>query len=196
MTKSFRLTALARVLTMSAFLTALTHEFQRHQALADKGLSQLQSNLFFARPAPHVNSAAIIVKHLAGSMRSRWTDFLTSDGEKPDRNRDDEFAIGAETQAELLAGWEEGWSALYTTLAELTDADFERTVLIRGESHTVLQALMRGLSHVVYHVGQILYLARLVNPQGEWLTIPPGKSREPRLGYLAAGEGGNDPTTP
>ena len=181
---------------MSPLITALAHEFRRHHSLANKGLAQLEGSLFFARPAPHVNSAAIIVKHLSGSMRSRWTDFLTSDGEKPDRNRDAEFAIGTETQAELLAGWEEGWNALYATLAKLTADDLQRTVLIRNEEHTVLQALLRGLSHATYHVGQILYLARLVNPHGDWLTIPPGKSREPRLGYLAAGEGGNDPTTP
>jgi hypothetical protein len=118
-------------------------------------------------------------------MRSRWTDFLTSDGEKPDRNRDSEFTIGAETREELLAGWEQGWSALYATLAALTDGDLERTVLIRREPHTVSQALLRGLSHATYHVGQLLYLARLHNPDGDWLTIAPGQSGVARAGYLA-----------
>jgi uncharacterized damage-inducible protein DinB len=181
---------------MSSLLQALEHEFRRHQSLADKGIAQLEGNLFFARPAPHVNSAAVIVKHLSGSMHSRWTNFLTSDGEKPDRDRDAEFAVGAETRAELLADWDRGWAALYEAMAGLTDADLERTVFIRNEPHTVLQALLRGLSHATYHVGQILYLARLANPEGEWLTIPPGKSKEPRLGYLATGKDGGDPTSP
>jgi uncharacterized damage-inducible protein DinB len=172
------------VVAMSHFLSSLTHEFRRHQALADNAIQQLDGDRFFARPAPHVNSAAVIVKHLSGSMRSRWTDFLTSDGEKPARNRDAEFAVDAETREELLAGWEQGWSALYATLESLSDSDLERDVLIRREPHTVTQALLRALSHVTYHVGQLLYLARLTNPEGEWLTIPPGQSRVPRTGYL------------
>lgn len=175
---------------MSAFLTALAHEFRRHHALADKALAQLEGDKLFWQPAAHANSAAIIVKHLAGSMRSRWTDFLTSDGEKPDRDRDSEFSIESETRERLLAGWEQGWDALYGTLATLTADDLEQIVSIRGEPHTVTQALLRGLSHATYHVGQLLYLARLANPNGEWLTIAPGKSREPRSGYLQSGEEG------
>ena len=101
--------------SMSPLLPALEYEFRRHQALADKAIAQFEGNLFFARPAPHVNSAAVIVKHLSGNMRSRWMNFLTSDGEKPDRHRDAEFAVGTETRAELLADWDRGWAALYET---------------------------------------------------------------------------------
>jgi hypothetical protein len=173
---------------MSSYLIALAHEFRRHQTLADKALAQLDGDKLFWQPAAHVNSAAIIVQHLSGSMRSRWTDFLTSDGEKPDRDRDAEFALGSATREQLLAGWEEGWKALDDTLASLTEDDLERIVSIRGEPHTVIQALLRGLSHATYHVGQILYLARLANPNGEWLTIAPGSSREPKTGYLNSGE--------
>ena len=171
---------------MSTFLTTLEYEFRRHHSLADKAIAQLEGDLFFARPAQKVNSAAIIVKHLSASMRSRWTNFLTSDGEKPDRDRDTEFAVGTETRVELLAGWTQGWDALYATLEELGEEDLQRTVLIRNEKHTVLQALLRGLSHATYHVGQLLYIARLLNPSADWLTIPPGKSQETRRGYLAA----------
>jgi hypothetical protein len=180
---------------MSDLLATLAYEFRRHQSLADRAIVLLDGNSFFAKPAAHMNSAAVIVKHLAGSMRSRWTGFLTTEGEKPDRDRDAEFAIQNETRAELLANWEAGWQALETTLTQLTDADLAKIVLIRGEAHSVLQALIRGLSHATYHVGQLLYLARLFRPDGDWLTIPPGKSKEPRMGYLTTGPDGNDPTT-
>jgi hypothetical protein len=172
---------------MSLFIAAIEFEFRRHHSLADKGLAQLGEDLFFARPMPHVNSPAIIVKHLSASMRSRWTDFLGSDGDKTDRRRDSEFEVGTEARAELLADWEQGWQALYATLKELSYEDLDRVVLIRDEPHTVLQALLRGLSHVTYHVGQLLYLVRLLNPNAAWLTIAPGKSHEIRPGYLSAG---------
>jgi hypothetical protein len=123
---------------------------------------------------------AAVVKHLAGNLRSRWTDFLSSDGDKPWRDRDAEFVLGAEdTRERLLAGWREGWDALFGTLANLSEADLLKKVTIRGEEHTVLQALGRGLTHAAYHAGQILYVARLVHP-GEWryVTIPPGRSKQ------------------
>jgi Protein of unknown function (DUF1572) len=166
-------------------LPAIVHEFRCHRDLADRALAQLDDQAFFLRPAAHVNPLALIVKHLAGNLRSRWTDFLATDGEKPDRDRDREFVLTADdTRPALLAAWERGWAALEDTLAGLVDADLGRTVTIRGEPHTVFQALLRGLDHVAYHTGQILYLARLLRPDGAWLTIAPGQSRGHRGAYL------------
>jgi uncharacterized damage-inducible protein DinB len=169
---------------MSDLLGDLGHEFQRHKVLAERALASLSDAQFFERPAPHVNSAAIIVKHLAGNLVSRWTDLLTTDGDKPTRDRDGEFVIKPDdTRAVLLAALERGWQAVFDTLDSLTVGDLEKTITIRGEPHTVLQALLRGLDHVAYHTGQILYLARLLAPEGPWLTIPPGQSRAARGGY-------------
>ena len=170
---------------MANFIADAAHEFRRHKHLVDRGSNSLSDEQFFRRPGPQVNSIALIVKHLAGNLLSRWTEFLTSDGEKPTRNRDSEFALTPDdTRESLLAAWELGWSALFSTLAALTDADLDRTVTIRGEPHRVQQALLRGLDHIAYHTGQILYVARLVSPGGEWLTIAPGKSAEHLPGYL------------
>ncbi len=166
-------------------LPNLLHEFRRHKDLADRAIASLDDEQFFRRPAEHANSVAIIVKHLGGNLRSRWTDLLTSDGEKPDRNRDGEFVIAAaDTRASLTAAWERGWEAVLGTVAALREADLGRTVTIRGEPHAVLQALVRGLTHAAYHVGQVLYLARLLRPDSPWLTVPPGQSGAVRGGYL------------
>src|SRR5262249_42251095 len=155
------------------------HEFRRHKDLVDRGVRRLSEEQFFRRPGEQVNSIALIVKHLAGNLLSRWTKFLTSDGEKSTRNRDTEFELTPEdTRESLRAAWELGWSALFNTLGDLTGSDLDKTVTIRGEPHRVQQALLRGLNHVAYHTGQVLYLARLINPGGEWLTIAPGKSSE------------------
>ena len=163
---------------MNDLLSDLLFEFHRHKELADKAIAQLDGEQFFQRPAPHVNSVAIIVKHLAGNLLSRWTDFLSTDGEKPTRNRDGEFQLtDADTRESLFAAWERGWEALFEAGKTLADSDLSKTVTIRGETHTVLQALLRGMSHATYHVGQILYLVRLVRPESTWLTIPPGQSR-------------------
>jgi hypothetical protein len=163
---------------MSSLLEDVTHEFRRHKAMADKALSGLDDDAFFKRPGKAVNPVALIVKHLAGNLASRWKDFLTTDGEKPTRNRDAEFLLSdQDTRAHLMAGWEKGWWILLETMSQLTAADLEKTIAIRGESLTVTQALVRGSCHAAYHVGQILYVARMLNPGGEWLTIAPGKSK-------------------
>lgn len=142
---------------MNDLLSDLLFEFHRHKELADKAIAQLDGEQFFQRPAPHVNSVAIIVKHLAGNLLSRWTDFLSTDGEKPTRNRDGEFQLtDADTRESLFAAWERGWEALFEAGKTLADSDLSKTVTIRGETHTVLQALLRGMSHATYHVGQIL----------------------------------------
>ena len=170
---------------MSNLLPVFFAEFQRHKSLADNAIVPLSDEQFFARPAADSNSIALVVKHLAGNLRSRWTDFLTTDGEKPDRDRDAEFILTAnDTRARLISSWDVGWDTLFVTLDELEPADLERTITIRGERHTVLQALVRGLTHAAYHVGQILYLSRLLAPGSPWLTIPPGQSRGWPARYL------------
>ena len=125
------------------------------------------------------NSIAIIVKHMAGNMRSRWTDFLTSDGEKPDRHRDTEFEEPPKSRAEILAVWERGWKIVFDALEPLTNADLARTVTIRTEPHSVMQAINRQMAHYSYHVGQIVFLAKhLAAKSGKWttLTVPRRKS--------------------
>ena len=171
---------------MNNLLADLDHEFRRHKRLADSAMATLDDDAFFQRPAAAVNPIALIVKHLAGNLVSRFTDFLTSDGEKPSRHRDGEFLLReGDTHAALLAAWEQGWSTLLDTLGNLQEADLGRTVTIRGEPHTARQALLRSATHVAYHVGQILYIARMQRSDAPWLTIAPGASKEHRKGgYL------------
>ena len=178
---------------MTDLLEALTFEFRGHKRLAENAFAQLDDELFFHAPAPHVNSVAVVVKHLAGNLRSRWTDFLTSDGEKPDRDRDNEFVIApVDTRESLLSSWDGGWLAVFSTLESLDHVSLEKSVTIRGEQHSVLQALFRGLTHVAYHTGQILYLTRLLKTDTKWLTIAPGQSSNPRPGNFEAGSGEAD----
>jgi uncharacterized damage-inducible protein DinB len=165
-------------------LSDLTHEFRRHKEMADKAMSQLDDGQFFHRPGELVNSVALIVKHMAGNLTSRWTDFLTTDGEKPTRDRDGEFRLtDQDTRQRLLAAWEAGWKTLFDTIAGLKESDLAKTVLIRGEPQTAYQALLRAATHAAYHVGQIAYLTRLLRPDATWLTIPPGQSRGVPGGY-------------
>jgi uncharacterized damage-inducible protein DinB len=169
---------------MDEFLADLRHEFQRHKVLTERAMAQLGDQEFFRRPGELVNPVALIVKHLAGNLASRWSDFLTTDGEKPSRDRDAEFLLTDEdTRENLMAAWERGWGVLLDTLAGLSDADLAATVTIRGEPQSARQALLRGMSHVAYHAGQILYLVRLFRPDSDWQTIPPGRSRDARGGY-------------
>jgi uncharacterized damage-inducible protein DinB len=171
---------------MAEIIPDITIESRKHKSLADRAIAGLSDDAFFRRPAEHVNPIALIVKHLAGNLASRWADFLTTDGEKPTRDRDSEFVLGPDdARANLMAAWERGWSILFATLAGLKDDDLEKSVTIRGEPHRVQQALLRGLNHAAYHVGQILYIARLHQPDAEYLTVPPGQSRRVRGGYLS-----------
>ena len=143
---------------MSTLIADITFEFHKHKDLADRAMAALSDDAFFRRPANQVNPIALIVKHLAGNLASRWADFLSTDGEKHTRDRDAEFIVAPDdSRANLLAAWERGWSILFATLATLTEADLAKTVAIRGESLRVQQALLRGLNHAAYHVGQILY---------------------------------------
>lgn len=160
------------------FLELARREFGRLKELADRAMAQITDDQFFAEPGPVDNSVAVILKHLSGNARSRWRDFLTADGEKPDRHRDSEFEIAGEDSRErLLKAWEEGWALLFAAITPLTPADLDRPVTIRGESLTVLQAVSRQLTHYAYHVGQIVYVCRHFAGDG-WvsLSIPKGES--------------------
>jgi uncharacterized damage-inducible protein DinB len=151
-----------------------------HKRLADDAIAQLSDEQFFAVPDADSNSVAVIVKHMAGNMRSRFTDFLTTDGEKPDRNRDQEFLMAVSaTRAEILQAWEKYWQLVFDTLNELSAADLAREVTIRQEPHSVLQAISRQVAHYSYHVGQIVFLAKHWKG-AEWktLSVPKGKSAE------------------
>ena len=151
--------------------------FRLYKGLGDRAIAQAPDASLAVTLDSESNSIATIVKHLAGNMRSRWTDFLTTDGEKPTRNRDGEFDSPPQTRAELLELWENGWKCTFDALGALTDADLGRTVHIRTEAHSVMQAINRNLVHTVYHVGQIVFLAKHF-AAGNWttLTIPRGGS--------------------
>ena len=165
------------------FTTSYTKDaielFRYYKRLADNAIAQCPDDKFCAEIDPESNSIAIIMKHMAGNMRSRWTDFLATDGEKPDRHRDSEFEVPPKTREELLTMWEAGWKLLFDALTPLTDADLSATVTIRTEPHSVTQAINRQIAHYSYHIGQIAYLARhFAGSQWKTLTIPKNKSRE------------------
>ena len=150
-----------------------------YKRLGDRAMEQASDEALFATLDEESNSIAIIVKHLAGNMRSRWTNFLTSDGEKPDRDRDSEFEAPPKTRAELLELWETGWQLAFDALAPLTDADLSRTAYIRTEAHSVMQTIHRQVAHYAYHVGQIVYLSKhFAGPDWNALTIPRRKSAD------------------
>jgi hypothetical protein len=150
-----------------------------YKRLGDRAIEQAPEEALFAALDSESNSIAIIVKHMAGNMRSRWTDFLTSDGEKPDRNRDTEFEAPPQTRAEMSAIWESNWKLVFDALATLVETDLSRTVHIRGEAHSVLQAINRQIGHYAYHVGQIVYLAKhFAGSKWNSLTVPRHKSAE------------------
>jgi hypothetical protein len=164
----------------SHFLRTFLTEFRKLKSYGEKAMAQLQDDEFFTTIDLESNSVAVIVKHIAGNMRSRWIGFLTSDGEKPDRHRDDEFVIGpATTRADVMHWWDEGWRVTLQALEPLTPDDLQRTVLIRGESHTVVEAVMRQLTHYAAHIGQVVFLAKhLRSTAWQTLSIPRGKSEE------------------
>jgi uncharacterized damage-inducible protein DinB len=155
-------------------------EFRKYKKYADRAVAQVSDDDFFRQIDRESNSIALIVKHISGNQHSRWRDFLTSDGEKPDRDRDTEFEkFDSDTKERLLARWEEGWRLLFEALTPLTGEDLDRTVSIRGEAHTVLQAIQRQLTHYASHVGQIVFLAKhLAGERWKTLSIPRGKSRD------------------
>jgi hypothetical protein len=149
-------------------------QLRKLKAQADKAMAQVGDAQFFALIDADANSIALIVKHVAGNMRSRWTDFLTSDGEKPDRHRDSEFERETtDTRETLLARWEAGWEILFNALTSLQPADLGKTVAIRNEPHTVVQAINRQMSHYAAHAGQIVLLAKhFAGPRWQTLSMP------------------------
>jgi hypothetical protein len=153
--------------------------FRQYKRLAERGIEQVTDEQLFAVLDGEMNSIAVMVKHLAGNMRSRWTDFLISDGEKLDRKRDTEFENPPSTRTELMTLWEEGWNRVFTALEPLSEMDLVRTVAIRGEPHSVMQAINRQIAHYAYHCGQIVFLAKHLQHE-EWksLSVPRGKSEQ------------------
>jgi hypothetical protein len=163
----------------TSFVKDATDLFHYYKKLGTRAIDQTPDPGLVATLDPESNSIAIMVKHLSGNLRSRWSDFLTTDGEKPDRNRDSEFEAPPHTREEIVALWEAGWKVIFDSLGNLTDADLTRTVLIRTEPHSVMQAIGRALAHAAYHVGQIVYLAKHFTGE-KWtsLSVPKGKSAE------------------
>ena len=155
-------------------------QLRKLKTQAEKAIAQVDDRDLFAVLDPESNSIAIIMKHMAGNMRSRWTDFLTTDGDKPDRNRDAEFESAAgDTRATIMARWEEGWDRFAKTISSLRPGDLDKTVTIRGERHTVVEAINRQMTHYAAHVGQIVLLAKhYAGSRWQTLSIPRGKSKQ------------------
>jgi Protein of unknown function (DUF1572) len=173
-------------MTGADFLALVRFELPRLKELAEKAMAQIPSDeALHVTLDPESNSVAILVQHLSGNMLSRWTDFLTSDGEKPDRHRDREFeADSKRSREDLVKAWERGWSRLFETVNALTPEDLEKTVRVRGEEHSVPQAIQRQIVHISYHVGQIVLLSKHLGSE-KWtsLTIPRGQSEGIRGSY-------------
>jgi len=161
------------------FLQSAIKRLSYYKELGDKTLAQLQDNDLYYRPDDESNSIAIIIQHMAGNMLSRWTDFLTTDGEKEWRKRDGEFEEQHLTKTELLAYWQKGWDCCLNSLASLTEADLLKTITIRSEALTAIDAINRQLAHYPYHVGQIIYIAKAIKKTA-WqnLSIPKGNSKQ------------------
>ena len=162
----------------AAYLTDAVRNFRSYKKLAEEALAQISDEEIFRLIDPDANSVAILIKHMAGNMRSRWTDFLTSDGEKPDRHRDREFEMDpVATRADVMQWWEDGWRCVFEAVTPLTGEDLGRKVLIAGREHTVLQAITRQLLHYAGHVNQIVLLAKhFRGPEWKSLSIPKGQS--------------------
>ena len=165
--------------TTMEFLSSTIIAFESNKRLADRAIEQVPDEKLREALDPNTNSIAVIMKHVSGNLTSRWTDFLTTDGEKPTRDRDSEFVDSFGSRTGVLEFWERGWSRLFATLRSLTEADLEQTVCIRGEVHSVPLAIERSLGHTCYHIGQIMLIAR-IHAGEHWkvLTIPKGGSKE------------------
>ena len=164
---------------LSIWMDAVRETVASYRRMIDGCLAQLSDEEMNRRPAPEINSVAIILRHLGGNLRSRWTDFLTTDGEKPYRDRETEFLSWEGDRRSLMQYFESGWSALTSALDSIDEANVTTQITIRGESHTVPQAIERSITHLAYHVGQIAIIARLVHEGSwQWQTIAPGKSKD------------------
>ena len=166
-------------MTADPWTRAVIETIDSHRRLVDGALQQLSDEEFFGRKAEGINSVAVILRHLGGNLLSRWTDFLTSDGEKPNRNRDSEFEDWPGDRASLMAFFDSGWLAWRKSIESLTADDLTKTIAIRGEPHSVPLAIERSLTHTAYHVGQIMLISRLIHDgTWQWLTIRPGGSQK------------------
>lgn len=165
--------------SFTLFMSATIDVLAANKKMAERAIVQVSDTGLRTALDENTNSIVVIMKHVAGNLISRWTDFLTTDGEKSNRNRDDEFVDSFATREELLAHWERGWSTLFDSLNSLTPDDLQKTVYIRGDAHTVPLAIQRSLGHTCYHVGQIIQVAR-IQAGDEWntLTVPRGQSEQ------------------
>lgn len=163
----------------ASYLTSANKLFAYYKRIGEEAMAQVSEEKLFYLPNEESNSIAVIVQHLAGNMLSRWTDFLTTDGEKEWRNRDAEFETDSTGREELMLFWNKGWQCLETAMSTLTEDDLGKTIYIRNEGHTVLEAINRQLAHYPYHIGQIVFLAKMLHTE-EWksLSIPRNKSKE------------------
>ena len=160
-------------------IESATRIFATYRELSEKAIAQISEQEFFRQPDPESNSIAIIVKHVGGNLLSRWTDFLTTDGEKDWRDRDSEFEVDVQNKARLMQFWTKGWETLFAALGSLTTADLPKIVEIRKEPHSVLEAINRSLAHISYHSGQIVFLAKMYkSSQWQTLTIPKRRKKD------------------
>jgi hypothetical protein len=175
-------------------LKSCVFELRKMKGRADRALDQVAPQDLFRKLDPESNNLAEIMKHVGGNLRARWTDFLTSDGEKPGRNRDDEFHTGeADTVESLRQTWDDGWNRMFDSLQALKPHDMDRTVTIRGEVHSVVEAIHRTMTHSANHIGQIIYLAKhFAGPRWKTLTVPRGQSEQftAEMGHQKMGKGG------
>lgn len=163
---------------MSSFLESASKQLAKYKGLAERAIEQLDDNQFFWRPNDQSNSIAVLVKHISGNMLSRFTDLLTTDGEKPWRDRDGEFEVGQRSRAELMEQWTRSWDCMFETLRTLTDNDLEKSIAIKGEKRTVTDAIIAAVAHYADHIGQIVYVGK-VQKNREWKTLSiPKKNKD------------------
>ena len=160
------------------YLDSVIKQFLYYKMLGEKTFDQIPEEQLFWQYSPDSNSIATVVKHLVGNMLSRWTDFLTTDGEKPWRDRDGEFENDLGSKAEMLSLWDQGWKTMLDTLGSLSDEDLDRTVYIRNQGHTVIEAINRQLAHYPYHVGQVVYIGKMLASSWQSLSVPKGNSAQ------------------
>ena len=161
------------------WLTAIRETAVSYRKMIDATVEQLSDEEFIKRLGPEMNSVAVLLRHLGGNLISRWTNFLTADGEKPDRDRDKEFEDWPGERGSLMSYFDSGWQAFMDAIESINDSNVNTTIYIRGEAHSIQQALERSIAHLAYHVGQINMIARMVHQgQWNWLTIPPGQSAQ------------------
>jgi len=163
---------------MNSYLPSIKKQFEYYKSLGDKTFAQVTDEQLFYQCNEESNSIAVIVKHIVGNMLSRWTDFLTTDGEKEWRNRDEEFTDSINTRAELQGTWEKGWECLFHAINQLSEEDLHKEIFIRNMGHTIVEAINRQLAHYSYHIGQLVFIGKLVtNDNRESLSIPKGTSK-------------------